>query len=80
MTLALMILAGSVSAFAQNTIYLTSMKPVNSLACKPARELTYGKIPLGGVNYTNGFGLWILQGPTQRGYVEYSLKGRYSKL
>lgn len=80
MTLALMILAGSVSAFAQNTIYLTSMKPVNSLACKPAREFTYGKIPLGGVNYTNGFGLWILQGPTQRGYVEYSLKGRYSKL
>lgn len=80
LALSLMLFAGSTFAGAQNQVYLTSMKPTRQLAYKPAKEFLFGKIPLGGVDYTNGFGLWILQGPTKHGFVEYSLKGKYSRL
>lgn len=80
LALSLMLFVGSTFAGAQNQVNLTSMKPTRQLAYKPAKEFPYGKITLGGVDYTNGFGLWILQGPTKPGFVEYSLKGKYSKL
>ena len=77
----LMLLVIGIAASAQSGhVNLTSLKPSKSLAYKPAKEYWTGKMTMGGVDYTNGFGLWILQGPTQYGYAEYSLKGKYSKI
>lgn len=75
---------------AQDVNYLTkSHKPVAWLAFSKASEMPYqsglertftDEIPLGGVGYKNGFALRTIYGPTQHGYVEYSLKGKYEKL
>ena len=71
----------NIVAYAQSgPVNLTSLKPTKSIAFKPAKEYLFGKMTMGGVAYTNGFGLRILQGPTQYGYAEYSLKGKYSKI
>lgn len=85
------ILSGSfLTAAAQSITYLTGMKPVKSLAWTPASEMlhrssleqtyTNNLIPLGGVGYSKGFTLRTIYGPTQYGYAEYSLKGRYRTL
>ncbi len=77
----------SFSATAQNTVYLSSLKPLDSHAYQKATEMPYsseaktsGVLTLGGVAYKTGFALRTTYGPTRMGYVEYSLKGRYSTL
>ena len=75
------------SAAAQNPVYLSSLKPVDSHACQKAAEMPYssesktsGVLMLGGVAYKTGFALRTTYGPTRTGYVEYSLKGKYATL
>ncbi len=75
------------SAAAQNTVYLSSLKPVDSHACTKASEMPYnsvsktlGVMMLGGVGYKTGFALRTTYGPTRPGYVEWSLKGKYTTL
>ncbi len=72
---------------AQNIVYLSSLKPVATHACNFAADMPYnseikasGVISLGGVNYKTGFALFTTYGPTKPGFVEFSLKGKYSKL
>ncbi len=78
--LAISLWAGNVFAIAQSPVYLTSMKPSDKLGFSVASDFSNAKIPLGGVLYNNGFALQILQGPMRRGFVEYSLKGKYSHI
>lgn len=75
------------SAAAQNTVYLSSLKPVDGHAFTKASEMPYnsesktsGVMMLGGVGYKTGFALRTTYGPTRPGYVEWSLKGKYTTL
>ncbi len=75
------------SAAAQNTVYLSSLKPVDGHAFTKAAEMPYnsesktsGVMMLGGVGYKTGFALYTTYGPTRPGYVEWSLKGKYTTL
>lgn len=81
--LALFLATGSLTIMiAQSTpVYLsTAFKPIDSHAYTTARDYMYKTMESGGVGYTNGFFLRTTYGPTQPGFAEFSLKGKYKTL
>lgn len=82
-TAAVLLLASlaGLRVYGQTPTYLsTAYTPVESHAYTKASELLFGTMYMGGVPYKNGFRLFTTYGPTEPGYAEFSLKGRYSIL
>lgn len=65
-------------AYGQTPTYLsTAYRPVESHAYTKVQDMLFGTMYMGGVPYKNGFHLFTTYGPTEHGYAEFSLKGRF---
>ncbi len=68
--------------YGQTVVYLSdAFKPVDSHGYTRASELVYGgAMEIGGMRYKKGFEMRTTEGPTQLGYAEFSLNGKYKTI
>lgn len=78
--MAMLLSAAGLKVHAQNITYLSNASPIESHAYTRAQDFLFDTMYMGGVPYRNGFELRTTYGPTEPGYAEFSLKGRYSTL
>lgn len=81
LTIAASLMIAVTGMYGQNLPYLSNAcKPIKSHAYTPAQDFLFDTMYMGGVPYKNGFQLRTTYGPTEPGYVEFSLKGKYKTL